>query len=221
MKVDVSKLILDFIPPIVVFIVAIIIFNFGLPTKNKEIYPEFKSALIQILKDDSSIDKEKSILILDSLLPLSVDRNNSESSLRIFLVKFHYEIVSGKINIPLPIQDPPEHEEENTAHLRNEWGSNIQSLIKKLDEVSPFQNLPTIEASLFQDISSLNKDPELNRKLKQLSNLMQVRFGELEQARAETRLGIIIGIIGLLASIIPFLYSKIKRTSITTLKSDL
>jgi len=96
---------------------------------------------------------------------------------------------------------------ELTPEQRKSWGTNIKNVIEKLDEVSPFQRLHPIEASLFQDISALNENPELDRKLKQLSNLVQARFEELEEAKSEARWSLIFGIAGVVGAIVSIVLS--------------
>ena len=196
----VRKASLEIIPVVLAMITVVLSSTIFEKTKIKEIdiHPEFKSAIFQVLNDKSQIQISEAVLILDALLPKTAEGLNKSSSLRPELVKLHYSIVSG------------ESDTELTPEQRKSWGDNVKELISKLDEVAPFQRLHPIEASIFQDISALNKNPELDRKLTQLSNLVQARFEELEETKA--RWSLIFGIAGVVGAIVSIFISVFQST---------
>jgi hypothetical protein len=198
----VRKASLETIPVVLAMTAVVLSSTIFEKTKTKEIniHPEFKSAIFQVLNDKSQIQISEAVLILDALLPKTVEGLNTNSSLRPELVKLHYGIVSGKSDTEL------------TPEQRKSWGDNVKELISKLDEVAPFQRLHPIEASIFQDISALNKNPELDRKLTQLSNLVQARFEELEETKTEARWSLIFGIAGVVGAIVSIFISVFQST---------
>jgi hypothetical protein len=189
---------IEILPVIAVFLTMVVItsifFKVSKPS-SKDIYPEFKSAIIQVLADNSKIDIDESLLILDALSATQSENLSSNNSLRSYLVKIHYDIVSSK------------DDAKQKAETRKLWGDNLKEIIAKIDEVSPFQRLHPIEASIFQDISALNEKPELDRKLRQLSNLVQARFEELEESKTEARWSLIFGIAGVVGAIVSIFIS--------------
>ncbi|GAB7227434.1 hypothetical protein VrSk94_11160 [Vibrio rotiferianus] len=163
-------------------------------SKTVDKYPAFEAAVIQSLNNSSSLNLGQATLLFEAVHPTG-EIVNHQFTLRSYLVRLNYQLMLNKTE--------PSVEQENLVNFTEK----VQAIISNLEEVRPYQELAPIEASIFQDISALTDDEEIERKLRQLSSIFQVRFEELEQSKAEARWSLIFGIAGLVAGVVSILLS--------------
>ena len=84
--------------------------------------------------------------------------------------------------------------------------SEAKRLYDKLIEVNPFQSLPIEERlvlqRLHQQIEILPKNEDMKNSLRDLQSIMQLRNSESNQAKLESRLGLIFGVLGVFLTLI-------------------
>ncbi|MGL0927207.1 hypothetical protein XM79_c11609 [Vibrio vulnificus] len=163
-------------------------------SKTVDKYPAFETAVIQSLNNSSTLNLGQATLLFEAVHPAG-EIVNHQLTLRNYLVRLNYQLMLNKTE--------PSVEQANLVSFTEK----IQAIISNLEEVRPYQELAPIEASIFQDISALTDDEEIERKLRQLSSIFQVRFEELEQSKIEARWSLIFGIAGLVAGVVSILLS--------------
>ena len=176
-------------------------------SKSSDKYPAFEAVMVQVLKNSDVLSLDKASLLFEAIHS-SDEVVNHQVTLRNYLVRLNYQITLDRSKL-----------EVEEARL-TEFNTQIRKIISNLEEVSPYQGLAPIEASLFQDISALTDDDEVERKLRQLSSVFKVRFEELEQSKTEARWSLIFGIAGLVVGVVSVLLSVFPLTRQTKEKSE-
>ncbi|MGF1845266.1 hypothetical protein L4C39_19150 [Vibrio clamense] len=210
MKITINIETIKLFIPLLAGMLSAVIAGFSLTSldsskpKIVDSYPDFEKAVTYLLKGGEQFEIKDVSLILEAIQPPS-DVNQHKLILRNYLLKLNYKILSDTSN--LIVQDSE----------KILWSSKVQDVISKLDENSPYQNLDPLEASIFQDIAALTDNVEIERKLKQLSGLVQVRFEELEQSKLEARwslifgiAGVVVGLVSIMLGIFPLFRSEAK-----------
>ena len=94
-----------------------------------------------------------------------------------------------------------EYNKENTSDLVEK----ITSFIDKNEEASPFSDLPDTERNMLSDISEFiksNNQDAANRKIKELSSVIQTRTEEQKKIEGQNKWAIPVAIIGVVLTVV-------------------
>jgi len=95
-----------------------------------------------------------------------------------------------------------------------EWKEKISSFIQKIEEVSPYSDLPDIERSILTDISTYleNNDKDaVERKLSELASIIQARNDDLNKIRSTNKWAVPLAVVGMILTVVFGLLSIIGR----------
>ena len=86
-----------------------------------------------------------------------------------------------------------------------EWKEKISSFIQKIEEVSPYSDLPDIERSILTDISTYleNNDKDaVERKLSELASIIQARNDDLNKIRSTNKWAVPLAVVGMILTVV-------------------
>jgi len=86
-----------------------------------------------------------------------------------------------------------------------EWKEKISSFIQKIEEVSPYSDLPDIERSILTDISTYLKNNDkdaVERKLSELASIIQARNDDLNKIRSTNKWAVPLAVVGMILTVV-------------------
>ena len=81
-----------------------------------------------------------------------------------------------------------------------EWKEKISSFIQKIEEVSPYSDLPDIERSILT-VKNNDKDA-VERKLSELASIIQARNDDLNKIRSTNKWAVPLAVVGMILTVV-------------------
>jgi len=86
-----------------------------------------------------------------------------------------------------------------------EWKEKISGFIQKIEEVSPYSDLPDIERSILIDISTYlengNRDA-VERKLSEIASIIQARNDDLNKIKSTNKWAVPLAVVGMILTVV-------------------
>lgn len=184
----------------VAILAGIISYYFTAPADKElkqKIISQYERAVIQVLKDGNTADIGSLKLLYEAVTKRKKESLEFQTGFREALIKINFDIASGNY-------------EQQDPEKRKQWNGILKEALNKYDEKSPYHGLHPVEGAIFQDLSNLNSDPNVEKKLHQLASVERARFEELEKTKKEARWSLIFGIAGVVGAITSIILSLIQ-----------
>lgn len=168
-----------------------------------QIHAPFLSAL-----KDSSLDQKNAELLYEATTGINRENPNFTNNLRDALVELN--LLLTKNELPDSI----------ISRVRMNWAEQVRELIKELEEVSPYQALPTVERRIFNELNDKLESTSVKENINELAALVLARAEELEETRTQARWSLIFAIAGLVGTVVSITISVFQMRQRINLEVD-